>query len=128
MEVTGWAPEHSDALREYFANGMSFAKIARAINAKFQTSYSRNAAIGRAKRLGLLGQEERSSPPRLTPVPQLQRSSEPRASEPRLIEWYWPPPAFEKGLTGQAPLRRGRATASFTGGTRVRGLPLPVRW
>src|SRR6202012_3850442 len=36
-----------------FAMGMSYAEIARAINAEFKTHYSRCAAIGRAKRLGL---------------------------------------------------------------------------
>lgn len=48
-----WAPEHSDALRELFARGMSYSEIAEAINARFQTDYSRNAALGRAKRMGL---------------------------------------------------------------------------
>ena len=55
MEPSNWAPEHSDALREYLALGMSYSEIARAINAKFNTAYSRNAAIGRAKRMGLAG-------------------------------------------------------------------------
>ena len=32
---------------------MSYSEIAEAINAKFKTAYSRNAAIGRAKRMGL---------------------------------------------------------------------------
>jgi GcrA cell cycle regulator len=53
MEPSNWAPAHSDALRKYFAMGMSFAEIARAINARFKTHYSRCAAIGRARRLGL---------------------------------------------------------------------------
>jgi GcrA cell cycle regulator len=53
MEPSNWAPAHSDALRKYFAIGMSFAEIARAINRKFKTHYSRCAAIGRARRLGL---------------------------------------------------------------------------
>jgi GcrA cell cycle regulator len=53
MESTNWAPAHSDALRKYFALGMSYAEIARTINAEFNTSYSRCAAIGRGKRLGL---------------------------------------------------------------------------
>src|SRR6185437_15612313 len=50
---SNWAPAHSDALRRYFAMGMSFAEIARAINREFRTHYSRCAAIGRARRLGL---------------------------------------------------------------------------
>jgi GcrA cell cycle regulator len=53
MESTNWAPAHSDALRKYFALGMSYAEIARTINAEFNTNYSRCAAIGRGKRLGL---------------------------------------------------------------------------
>lgn len=57
MEPSNWAPAHSDALRKYFAMGMSFAEIARAINAEFKTHYSRCAAIGRARRLGLGGNE-----------------------------------------------------------------------
>jgi GcrA cell cycle regulator len=32
---------------------MSYSAISAAINSKFQTSYSRNAAIGRARRMGL---------------------------------------------------------------------------
>ncbi|MGY3605963.1 MULTISPECIES: GcrA family cell cycle regulator [unclassified Bradyrhizobium] len=97
MEVTGWAPEHSDALREYLAQGMSFAKIAKTINARFNTDYTRSAAIGRARRLGL-STPDGSPPvtPRPTPVPQLNRSSEPRERQPRSIEFPWPMPMFEK--------------------------------
>ena len=58
MEATNWAPEHSDALREYLAKGMSYSETADAINAKFRTAYTRNAAIGRAKRMGLAGPEQ----------------------------------------------------------------------
>jgi GcrA cell cycle regulator len=53
MQSSDWTPEHSAALREYFAKGMSFSAIAAAINEKFGTAYSRSATIGRAKRLGL---------------------------------------------------------------------------
>jgi GcrA cell cycle regulator len=55
MQLTNWPPEHSEALRDYLSKGMSYSRIAQAINAKFNTSYSRNAAIGRAKRMGLVG-------------------------------------------------------------------------
>jgi GcrA cell cycle regulator len=43
------------ALCEFLARGMSFSAIAKAINDKFGTSYTRNAAIGRSKRMGLRG-------------------------------------------------------------------------
>ena len=52
---SNWTAEHSEALREYLAKGLSFLKTADAINAKFKTDYSRSAAIGRAKRMGLAG-------------------------------------------------------------------------
>jgi GcrA cell cycle regulator len=67
----GWADEHSQALGEYLAQGMSFAQIARAINARFDTSYSRNAAIGRAARMGLAC-PERPDRPRASPKPRPQ--------------------------------------------------------
>jgi len=62
MEPTNWAPEHSDALREHLAKGMSFSEIAKAINSRFNTTYSRNAALGRARRMGLAGEERPASP------------------------------------------------------------------
>jgi GcrA cell cycle regulator len=52
---SNWAPAHSKALGEYFAMGMSHSAIADAINAKFNTSYTRNAVLGRATRMGLAG-------------------------------------------------------------------------
>jgi GcrA cell cycle regulator len=55
MQSTDWPAKHCAALREYRALGMSFSQIAKAINAKFKTAYSRSAAIGRAKRMGLTG-------------------------------------------------------------------------
>jgi GcrA cell cycle regulator len=59
-----WEEAHSTALREYLDKGMSFAEIARALNARFGTAYSRNAAIGRARRLGLsVPERERAARP-----------------------------------------------------------------
>ncbi|GLR85338.1 GcrA family cell cycle regulator [Bradyrhizobium iriomotense] len=63
MEPGNWASEHSDALRDYFLKGMSFAEIGREINARFGTDYTRNAVIGRAKRMGLAAPGRASSPP-----------------------------------------------------------------
>jgi GcrA cell cycle regulator len=62
-----WPPEHCDALREYLAQGMSFAAAADAINARYAAAYSRNATIGRAKRMGLAALDR---PKRLSRVPQ----------------------------------------------------------
>jgi len=48
-----WEEAHSVALRDCLEKGMSFAEIARALNERFGTVYTRNAAIGRARRMGL---------------------------------------------------------------------------
>jgi GcrA cell cycle regulator len=60
MEPGHWSSEHSDALRDYFLKGMSYAEIGREINARFGTAYSRNAVVGRAKRLGLAAPDDES--------------------------------------------------------------------
>ena len=64
-----WAPEHCDALRECLAKGMSFAEAADAINARFDTAYSRNAALGRAKRMGLAALDRPKRLPKLSQKP-----------------------------------------------------------
>src|SRR5271167_900573 len=68
---SNWAEEHSQALREYLEKGLPYSEIANAINARFNTDYSRNAAIGRAKRMGLSGPERPDRPARLKPQPKL---------------------------------------------------------
>jgi GcrA cell cycle regulator len=39
MQSTNWANEHSDALLEYLAKGMSYSAIAKAINARFKPEF-----------------------------------------------------------------------------------------
>jgi GcrA cell cycle regulator len=53
MQSFIWASEHSDALRDCLSRGMSYGQAAKAINARFGTEFTRNAAVGRAQRLGL---------------------------------------------------------------------------
>jgi GcrA cell cycle regulator len=82
MQTLSWAPEHTSALREFIAKGMSFAAAADALNARFGTTYSRNAAIGRARRIGLAvparGGDRPSlvprapAPPKAAPAPKLR--------------------------------------------------------
>ena len=68
MEPGHWSSEHSDALLDYFFKGLSYAEIGRQINARFGTAYTRNAVVGRAKRLGLaLGMPERMISPSIVP-------------------------------------------------------------
>ena len=65
MQANDWAPEHCRALQDYLALGMSFAEIAREINARFGTAYSRNAAISRSKRMKLTAPKRPAKPPQL---------------------------------------------------------------
>src|SRR3954447_856456 len=81
MEPGHWSSEHSDALRDYFLKGMSYAEIGRRINARFGTAYTRNAVVGRAKRLGLVVQIRTTSPsivPALPSEPVLSCRTAPR--------------------------------------------------
>jgi GcrA cell cycle regulator len=100
MQSTYWTPEHTDALREYLARGMSYSEVADAINAKFKTSYSRNAALGRAKRMGLAGPERPKEPkywPQRPPeakAPQLHKLRERR--QPKFMR---PIPVLERTET-----------------------------
>jgi GcrA cell cycle regulator len=84
MQSSDWPPEHSEALRAHLARGMSYSEIAEAINAKFGTRYSRNAAIGRGKRMGLAGPERPDDFPKPPPKasrPRLERLRERHAPE-----------------------------------------------
>ena len=76
---TDWVPEHCEALREYLAKGMSFAQAADAINARFRTSYTRSATLGRARRMGLAGAHRaraRMRPARKAAVPRRRKRRE----------------------------------------------------
>ena len=84
---TSWEPKHSDALRDYLAKGLPYSEIARRINAEFNTDYTRNATIGRARRMGLAGPAENSRPrkprkPRRVPFRKMRKH---RAAKPRLV-------------------------------------------
>jgi GcrA cell cycle regulator len=94
MQATNWAQKHSDALREYRGKGMSYSEIADAINAKFGTAYTRSAAIGRGKRMGLAGPEKPKDShrvPRGASAPRRRPSRARRRAEP-----VQPKAAFER--------------------------------
>jgi GcrA cell cycle regulator len=78
MQSSDWAPQHSAALREYLARGLSYSEIANAINAKFGTDYTRNAVIGRGRRLGLGRPRQAEDFPR-PPKNVMQPSKRPQA-------------------------------------------------
>ena len=112
---SSWAEEHSRALREYLEKGLSFSRIANAINAQFNTAYSRNATIGRAMRMGLSGPGRADNParPKPRPKPLPVRLQKLRA---RLAARSRPKPAvFETRRGAETPLRRHRAAPSFAG-------------
>jgi GcrA cell cycle regulator len=97
MQSTSWTPEHSSALREYLAKGMSYSEIVEAINAKFNTAYTRHAAIGRARRLGLASAARPGDSSRLPP-------KAPQPSPQKVRERYaslsgWTMPVFEREET-----------------------------
>jgi GcrA cell cycle regulator len=95
VEQTNWAPQHSEALRELVAKGLSYSEITDAINAKFHTCYSRNAAIGRAKRMGIASADRPTAQSRAC-QPQQDTVLERRLSEFRPSEFRWPMPVMER--------------------------------
>src|SRR5207244_5233853 len=96
MELSSWAPEHSDALREFVIKGLTFSEVARAINSRFNTSYSRSAALGRARRLGLTA-DERRKPSMPTKPADLRDIGVPRASDFKTAALPWPTaPVFKE--------------------------------
>lgn len=98
MQSNNWAPAHTEALIKYLARGMSYSAIADAINLKFRTSYSRCAAIGRAKRMGLAGPDRSEGPERIVPTkvqPKAKLRRLRRMRERNLAEPWQVPPIFE---------------------------------
>ena len=97
MQSTNWAPEHCEALRENLAKGMSYSEIAEAINAKFNTAYSRNATIGRARRMGLAGAGPPGNWPRPPTKAEQSKSHKMRERYASLSGWI--APVFEREET-----------------------------
>jgi GcrA cell cycle regulator len=97
---TNWANEHLDALREYLARGMSYSEIAKAINAKFKTAYSRSAAIGSARRTGIAGPGRAKDLPKHWPAPpQAPLPQPPKSRERHVPEFIRPMPIFARTQT-----------------------------
>lgn len=92
-----WKARHTKALREYLAKGMSYSEITAAINAKFNTAYSRSATIGRAKRLGLAAAARRGASPRIFPKrpPKARKSRLCQPRERHIPDFIPRIPAFE---------------------------------
>jgi GcrA cell cycle regulator len=97
MQSTNWTPEHSSALQEFLAKGMSYSEVAEAINAKFNTAYTRHAAIGRARRLGLLAAARPGASSRLAPKASPSSTCKMRERYASLSGWI--APVFEREET-----------------------------
>jgi len=100
-----WAEEHSRALREFLEQGLTYSEIAEALNARFSTAYTRNAAIGRARRMGLSGDEPAprvGGRPRSKPQPSAAQLKKLRA---RFLAQSRPP-AESFGRAAMPKLRR----------------------
>lgn len=108
MQANDWAPEHCRALQDCLALGMSFAEIAREINARFGTAYSRNAAISRSKRMKLTAPNRPLTRPPKLPKPRLQTRAEmaPKSHENRTTGPARPAPAPTSVATSASPTRR----------------------
>jgi hypothetical protein len=59
-----WLEIHSEALRGFVKLGLSFTEAAKKLNSEFGTSYTRNACIGRAQRMGVAGKLKRGRRPK----------------------------------------------------------------
>lgn len=69
-----WTDEQSEALKAFIADGMTYRECAQAINERFNVSFTRNAVIGRGKRLGLCTTKPApQNPPRRKRDPTLPR-------------------------------------------------------
>src|SRR4029453_7362958 len=126
MELSNWAPEHSDALRELIAKGMSFSEAAQAINSRFNTSYTRSAALGRARRLRLEA-DDRQKPSLPTKPVDLHDIAEPRPSASRGGAPPVPDAGVQRAKADQATLCGDRTAASRPDRAGARRLPLPLR-
>jgi GcrA cell cycle regulator len=104
MELTNWAPAHSDALRDHLAQGLSFSESVKAINLKFNTAYSRSAAIGRARRMGFTGPDRPKTLPCAAP-PRSDRLGGLRSHEFRPSGFHRPKPVFEPAQSVKLPVK-----------------------
>jgi hypothetical protein len=70
IRVTTWTPKIDERMRELHALKLSFTEISARLNADFGLSTTRNACIGRGRRLGL---PLRAHPPPRTKIPKLPK-------------------------------------------------------
>jgi GcrA cell cycle regulator len=97
MQSSGWAPEHSEALRELIVRGVSYGEAADVLNARFGTDYTRSSAIGRGKRMGLATPARSDDRPMRVPkAPKRLKAGSSTARKRRSDELALPAPAPER--------------------------------
>lgn len=84
MQSSDWPEEHSATLRDLHAKGMSYAQIVKQINARFGTAYTRNAALSRGKRMGLVESELAKARRKADRKPELKSAGARKRSGPDL--------------------------------------------
>jgi len=62
-----WTDEQSEAINDFVLEGLTYREVTEQLNAKFGTTFSRNAVIGRAKRIGIASPAK--PPPKNPPRP-----------------------------------------------------------
>jgi GcrA cell cycle regulator len=102
MQSFNWTPEHSEALREQIVHGRSYGEAVTAINAKFDTAYTRAAALGRGKRMGLVTPAHPDNPSMLVPRG-TQRRRKPKRSKPPKVRSTGVPKTCKGGDEATAP-------------------------
>ena len=83
-----WTDAQSEALRAFIADGLTYRECAQAINERFNVSFSRNAVIGRGKRMGVSAPAKPppKNPPRSKRDPSLPRYARQAAPPRRILE------------------------------------------
>lgn len=119
IRVTDWTPRIDDRMRELHALKLSFTDISARLNADFGLSTTRNACIGRGRRIGL---EKRAWPP---PRPVMPKPPKPRRSRKGKKRWIPPPappivPEEPEVIPGRLTmLQLGRQTCRWPSGTNA---------
>ncbi|MFN3349088.1 GcrA family cell cycle regulator [Pseudorhodoplanes sp.] len=101
MTTFVWSPEVVARLREHWQAGLSASQCARAINNEFGTSISRNAVIGKARRMRLPTRNYRTR--QLPPTQWFSRGRPLRAT--RIALAVSPPPLISGGGVTTAELK-----------------------
>ena len=121
-----WREEEDQLIRELWAEGVSFAVIAKALNARFKPIHrSRNACVGRAHRMGLRRPErtlQNYKPARPRPA---RQPSPPRVRQVRVVQEPPPilPPIGAVCIVDAAPGTCRFITGDVKGAHRLCGHP-----